>query len=93
VRDADACLIIVDAGGVEVSRGTALAQDLAHRNRKPLFVADLAYPDMLKHASLWLRVQQARHGADLELAIGGPRESEALGIYQRAANFIGALLD
>jgi hypothetical protein len=92
VRDADACLIIVDAGGVEVSRGTALAQDLAHRNRKPLFVADLANPDMPKHASLWLRVQQARHGADLELAIGGPRESEAPGIYQRARSFIEALM-
>jgi hypothetical protein len=47
---------------------------------------------MLKHASLWLRVQQARHGADLELAIGGPRESEAPGIYQRARSFIEALM-
>ncbi len=54
---------------------------------------NLAQPDMLKHAALWLRVQQARHGAGLKLAIGGPRESEAPGIYARAANFIQALLD
>jgi hypothetical protein len=92
VRDADACLIIVDAGGIDISRGTALAQELAHRFRKPLFVADLAAPDILRDAALWLRVQQAGHGADLKLAIGGPRESEAPGIYDRAKGFIEALL-
>jgi hypothetical protein len=93
VRDADACLIVVDAGGVDVSRGTALAQDLAHRYRKPVFVADLASSAIGRHAALWLRVQRARHGADLKLAIGGPRESEAPGIYQRARSFLEALLN
>jgi len=93
VRDADACMIIVDRRGLGVSAGTARAQDLAHRYRKPLFVADLARPDTVEHALLWLRVQLARHGADLKLAIGGPRESEAPGIYQRAKAFITALLD
>ena len=101
VRDADACVIVVDAGGLAVSAGTALAQDLAHRYRKPLFIVNLAQPDMLKHAALWLRVQQSRHGAKdgardgnrLQLAIGGPRESEAPGIYERATAFIEALLD
>ena len=92
VRDANACLIIVDAGGLEVSRGTALARDLTHHYRKPLFMADLSAPDILRDAALWLRVQQARHGAELKLAIGGPRESEAPGIYARAKTFIGALL-
>ena len=93
VRDVDACLIIVDAGGIGISRGTVLAQEFAHRYRKPLFVADLAGADILKDAALWLRVQRARHGADLKLAIGGPRESEARGIYARAKSFIEALLD
>jgi len=93
VRDADACMIVIDAGGIDVSAGTTLAQDLAHRYRRPLFVADLAKPDMLKHAGLWLRVQRARHGDDLKLAVGGPRESEAPGIYTRAVEFISALLD
>jgi len=37
-------------------------------------------------------VQQARHGANLKLAIGGPRESEAPGIYARAKRFIEVLL-
>jgi len=93
VRDADACLIIVDAGGIGVSRGTALAQELAHRYRKPLLVADLAAADIRKDAALWLRVQVARHGGDLKLAVGGPRESEAAGIYARATRFIAALID
>ena len=93
VRDADACLIVVDAGGIGVSRGTALAQELAHRYRKPLLVADLAAADIRKDAALWLRVQVARHGGDLKLAVGGPRESEAAGIYARATRFIAALID
>jgi hypothetical protein len=93
VRDADACMIVVDAEGVDVSAGTALAQDLAHRARKPLFVVNLARPDMLKHPALWLRVQEARHGEGLKLAIGGPRESEAPGIYARAAAFIRTLFN
>ena len=93
VRDADACLIIVDCSGLDVSAGTALASDLAHRYRKPLLVLELHEPDILNRAALWLRVQHAKHGSGLKLAIGGPRESEAPGIYARAATFIGALID
>lgn len=92
IRDADACLIVVDNGGAEVSAGTALAGELAHRYRKPLFTARLDNPAVLDAASLWLRVQEAKHGAALRLAIGGPRESEAPGIYARAAAFIRSLV-
>ena len=35
VRDADACMIVIAAGGLAVSKGTALAEELAHRHRKP----------------------------------------------------------
>jgi hypothetical protein len=93
VRDADACMIVIAAGGLAASQGTALAEELAHRHRKPLLVVDLGDPEPVEHAALWLRVQQRRLGADLVLAIGGPRESEAPGIYGRATTFIGALLD
>jgi Circularly permutated YpsA SLOG family len=93
VRDADACMIMIDAGGVDVSAGTALAQDLAHRYRKPLLVVNLAETDPLHRAALWLRVQRTRHGDHLKLAIGGPRESEAPGIYARAAAVIRSLAD
>jgi hypothetical protein len=93
VRDADACLIVVDGGGLEISAGTALARDLAHRYRRPLLVANLANGDTLKQAGLWLRVQRAKHGDALKLAIGGPRESEAPGIYARAKAFISDLIE
>ena len=91
VRDADACLIVIDASGLQASQGTLLAQDLALRYRKPLLVANLSDPDSLERAALWLRVQQARAGDTLKLAIGGPRESEAPGVYARAFSFLGAL--
>jgi hypothetical protein len=91
VRDADACMIV--AGGLAVSKGTALAEELAHRHRKPLLVVDLGDPEPVEHAALWLRVQQRRLGAALVLAIGGPRESEAPGIYASAIAFMHALLD
>jgi Circularly permutated YpsA SLOG family len=93
VRDADACIIVVAAGGLAVSKGTVLAEELAHRHRKPLLVVDLGDPEPVEHAALWLRVQQRRVGADLVLAIGGPRASEAPGIYVSATKFIHALLD
>src|SRR5271170_3715618 len=38
LRAADACMIAVDAGGLDVSAGTTLAQQLAHRYRKPLLI-------------------------------------------------------
>jgi hypothetical protein len=93
VRDADACMIVIDASGLAVSTGTTLAEELAHRYRKPLFVVKLDQPESVKGAGLWLRVQKARHGESLRLAIGGPRESEAPGIYDHAAGFISALIE
>ncbi|MGH6675218.1 MAG: YpsA SLOG family protein, partial [Xanthobacteraceae bacterium] len=93
VRDTDACMIVVDGGGLEASAGTMLASELAHRYRKPVLVAKLDDADALKQAVLWLRVQRARHGEGLRLAIGGPRESEAPGIYVRATAFIRSLIN
>ena len=91
IRDADACMIIVDAGGLPVSRGTAFARELAERYAKPLMVVDLRESGALQHAARWVRAQGEAFGSGLRLAIGGPRESEAPGIYQRAAAFIRAL--
>jgi Circularly permutated YpsA SLOG family len=93
IRDADACLIIVEAGGAMVSPGTVLARELVQHSGKPLFTADLRAPESLAGASAWLRAQREAFGHDFTLAIGGPRESEAPGIYARAAMFIRALTD
>ncbi|MGA8611508.1 MAG: putative molybdenum carrier protein [Xanthobacteraceae bacterium] len=92
VRDADACMIIVDAGGLPASRGTALARDVADRYAKPVIVVDLQEPDALPRGARWLRTQRETFGSGLNLAIGGPRESEAPGIHACAAAFIRALL-
>lgn len=93
VRDADACLIIIEADGLAASKGTALGRELAQRLGKPLFIADLSAPNVREFASAWLRAQRGRFGADVTIAVGGPRESEVPGIYVRASRFIGALLD
>jgi Circularly permutated YpsA SLOG family len=93
VRDADACMIVLAAGGLAVSKGAVLAEQLAHRYRKPLLIVDLEESEAVARAALWLRVQQRRVGAGLALAIGGPRESEAPGIYLRATTFLHALID
>lgn len=92
VRDADACMIIVDANGLPASRGTALARDLTGRYAKPVIVLDLEEPDALQRGIRWLGAQFEAFGPGLNLAIGGPRESEVPGIYMRAADFIRALL-
>jgi hypothetical protein len=92
VRDADACLILIEAAGLDASAGSKLAGELAHRYRKPLLIVNLGETKIAEQAKLWLRVQQAKHGRYLKVAIGGPRESEAPGIYARAKSFIEALL-
>ena len=85
-------MIIADDRGFTASHGTSLARKLAEQYGKPLLVADLHGPDVLQGAEVWLRAQCEAFGSSLRLAIGGPRESEAPGIYQRAAAFLGTLL-
>lgn len=92
IRDAGACLIIVDARGLPASKGTMLAHELADRYRKLLLVVDLGSPDAIARASDWLRTLNRERGPEWSLAIGGPRESEAAGIYGRALEFIRQLL-
>jgi hypothetical protein len=92
VRDADACMIIVAAGGLAASRGTALARHLAQRYERPAIVIDLDAPEAVQRAALWLKAQREALGPGFSLAIGGPRESEAPGIYRRAVAFLRGLL-
>ncbi len=93
LRDADACMILLDAGGLAASRGTALAQHLAARYDRPLLVVDLREPGAVERAAAWLRLRRARFGTGMKLAIGGPRESEAPGIYAGTIAFLRELLD
>jgi hypothetical protein len=91
VRDSDAVLMLIDRGGLAASQGTALAQTLAARKRKPLIVLGL---DQVDAAASWLDELLAARTPDtpLKLGVGGPRESEASGIYAKAFAFLHELL-
>ena len=93
VRDADATLLLVDAGGISASPGTALGHSAAEREAKPVLIIDITTIDAPVRAAQWLRALLAAHGADMALGIGGPRESEARGIYARARSLIASLLE
>jgi len=94
VRDADACLILVDAGGTTVSGGTALAERLVAQYGKPFLVAAVGAADAGERVRAWLDALLAAHEGEtpFRLAVGGPRESEARGIYDRARAVLGRLL-
>jgi Circularly permutated YpsA SLOG family len=99
VRDSDATLILVAAGGIAPSQGSALARELAKKYRTPWLVVDMEAPDALVRAAEWFQTRLAawrsrprQHLDEFALGIGGPRESEAPGIYGRARAFIDALL-
>ncbi len=91
VRDADACLILVDAGGVAVSGGTAFAEKLAAQYGKPLLVADVGAADAGRQVRAWLAALLVAHRGDgpFRPAVGGPRESEARGFMGRRGWFWG----
>lgn len=93
VRDSDAILIITDGGGLSVSIGTRRAQEWARRHGKPFLVVDAGDRATPTRAATWIKAQQNRFGTDMTLGIGGPRESEAPGIYARARQLLGTLLN
>jgi hypothetical protein len=84
VRDCDALLILADVQGVDVSKGTALAIRLAQRYGRPYLLASLAEGGATDRVVAWLEKERSRR-----IAIGGPRESEAPGIYEASRRFLG----
>jgi hypothetical protein len=93
VRDSDAALIVTDSKGLSVSIGTRRADRWAHKHGKPEIVVDASEGKAPAHATAWLVAQRKRFGPHMTLSIGGPRESEAPGIYARARVLIAAMLD
>ena len=87
VRDCDRMLILVDAAGLDASKGTEFALQCAKILGKPCLVLDLVAGGALAEARAFVGEE-----GSLALGIGGPRESEAPGIYARARAFLGALL-
>lgn len=92
VRDSDAALIITDGAGLSISIGSRRAHQWAHQHGKPELVVDASDSAARAQALAWLRAQQRRFGSDMVLSIGGPRESEAPGIYAPARRLIAAIL-
>ena len=92
VRDGDAILILIDTKGLSVSIGTQRAHKWAGQHGKPQLVLDVNDPDAAVNAKTWLRAQKKRFGPHMVLSIGGPRESEAPGIYKRARHVLAGLL-
>jgi hypothetical protein len=92
VRDSDAVLIIVDRAGLAVSRGTGGAKGRASHYGKPLLVVDVSQSDAAAKVAEWLRDQIERFGAPMKLGLGGPRESEAPGIYASAYELLVSVL-
>jgi hypothetical protein len=93
VRDSDATLIITDGEGLSVSIGTRRADRWAHQHGKPELVVDATDAKAPRHIEAWLAAQRKRFGPHMTLSIGGPRESEAAGIYARARVLIATMLD
>jgi hypothetical protein len=93
VRDSDAVLIVGAAAGQLGSKGTKLGRDLAQKLGKSLLVVDLSDPQELRRTVGWLSAQLSQRGESFALGIGGPRESEAPGIYSKTLKFLHAVLD
>lgn len=86
IVESDGTLILNE--GSELSGGTALTLELAKKNMKPLFVADVRdVQKSQKDISLWLSRNKIK-----TLNVAGPRESLKPGIYQKAFNFMKHLL-
>lgn len=89
VRDSDKLMVLVDNAGLPVSKGTGFAVQCADRLGKPYLVIDLDADDAVALALAWLGPSKG----ELALCVGGPRESEAPGIYGKACACLRALLD
>ena len=87
VRDSDALLILTTDIGLSISKGTGFAVACAERMNKPCMIVDIHADKAAASVVSWLRAHR-----DARLSIGGPRESEAPGIYAKALCFLRDVL-
>jgi hypothetical protein len=88
IRDSDRLMVLVDSAGLPKSKGTEVALACAERLGKTYLVIDLDASDAVARALAWLGDSQG----PLALGIGGPRESEARGIYAKTKTFLRHIL-
>ena len=87
VRDCDRLMVLVGRAGLSVSKGTTFAVECAKALAKPHIVIDIDAGDA-EHLAAGLLEGQGL----LAVNIGGPRESEAPGIYASTKAFLSYLL-
>ena len=85
VRDADVTLILTP---LPLAGGTALTHTEAVQLGRPVRVYDPWSSGDVPEAVAWVDAL----GADLDLNVAGPRESEAPGVYDATRRFLGAVL-
>jgi hypothetical protein len=88
VRDSDRLMVLVDKAGLAESKGTAFAFECAKRFGKQHVIIDIDAEDATEQAAAFFGEGEG----PLMLCIGGPRESEAPGIYAKAREFLRHLL-
>ncbi len=86
VRDSDATVVLRTEG--QVSAGTTLAATTAEHLGRPLLVADVDAPDVIRAVRTWLSALADQ----TVLNVAGPRESEASGSYAKAVAVLEGLL-
>ena len=89
VRDADRLMLLVDGGGLQVSKGSEAARDFAAELGKPHIVLDLDAPEAIPRARAFLSDELT----PTRLCIARPRESETPGIYAKVREFLRGLFD
>lgn len=88
VRDSDRLMVLVDSAVLSASKGTVFAVGCARALAKPHVLVDLDAPHATARALAFL----SEGPGPLALCIGGPRESEAPGIYAKARDTLCAVL-
>ena len=89
VRDSDRLMVLVGRAGLPVSRGT----DVCARMRQVLWPSRISSSlSMPATPKTWRQAFSAKGRAVGRVNIGGPRESEAPGIYAKARDFLRGVL-
>lgn len=86
MRDSDAALILTRSDAE--SPGTAVAVAAAQTYAKPYLIVAIDAPDCVERVRAWF---EERPGIRI-LSIGGPRESEAPGIYASVLSILTGLV-
>ena len=86
IKDSDGTLILVSEIPIKVTDGTLLTMEEAKNTGKPSLIVDLSQPPDISSLLAWIEKNNIQ-----TLNIGGPRESQSPGIYQKSLKFLEAV--